>query len=493
MFKREGMHLNPSHSKPSSTQQKSCGGQRRRDTQFRSDRQPWRPSNRSASPGPSNKGASPGPSNRGANPTSALLAALAVLVVICLASVSSAVAQQDELDRVRSEQEQLRQEIRDASAQVDAAESRVAAARQRVNESQQLVDEAQQRADAATQVYGQIHADLHLLQDEANELEADIDEAEAEILGLHDDIEELAISRYIYAGQAPSLFDSEDVARQIFLDALAQFISQGNQDLIEDYRLALDDLEIRKQRLQELQELQARRDAEAQEAVESLNATFADLAEVSNSLRSDLNALNAELAGLESVLASLQASLPTLEQEETRLEAEIAAAKARALLEAERAKQAAASSSRATFTGEITIRSGPNWVCPVAGPFTHYKDWRAPRAYGGWHKGNDLFAPRGTPLVSTESGWVIHKFNSVGGNSVHITADSGNYYYYTHLDSYENVGPAGGHWLEAGTVVGYLGNTGNAITTPPHLHFEFHLGGKGNYVDPYPYVRSNCF
>ncbi len=112
MFKREGMHLNPSHSKPSSTQQKSCGGQRRRDTQFRSDRQPWRPSNRSASPGPSNKGASPGPSNRGANPTSALLAALAVLVVICLASVSSAVAQQDELDRVRSEQEQLRQEIR---------------------------------------------------------------------------------------------------------------------------------------------------------------------------------------------------------------------------------------------------------------------------------------------------------------------------------------------------------------------------------------------
>lgn len=431
--------------------------------------------------------------SRGARKTSVLLAVLGVLLAFSLSSISSAVAQQDELDTVRSQQEQLRLEISQASEQVDASEGRVNAARQRVNEARELVAEAQQRSDEATRVFGEIHADIHLLENEAAQLEADVAAAEAEILGLQDDIEDLAVSRYIYAGQAPSLFDSEDVAREIFLDALAQFISRGNQDQIDDYRVALDDLALRKERLVELQEMLAQREAEAQAAVESLNATHADLLEVNDALQSDLNILNTELVNLQNLLDRLQSRLPQLEREETRLEAEVAAAKARALLEAQRAQEAASSSSTATFTGGITIRSGPDWVCPVAGPFTHYRDWRAPRAYGGWHKGNDLFAPRRTPLVATESGWVIHKFNRVGGNSVHITADSGNYYYYTHLDSYDNVGPAGGHWLEAGTVVGYLGNTGNAITTPPHLHFEFHLGGKGNYVDPYPYIRSNCF
>lgn len=428
-----------------------------------------------------------------ARKTSVLLVALGALLALSLSSISAAVAQQDELDSVRSQQEQLRLEISQASAQVDASEARVNAARQRVNEARQLVAEAQQRADAATQVYGEIHADVHLLQDEATQLEADVAAAEAEILGLQDDIEDLAVSRYIYAGQSLSFFDNEDLAHQIFLDALAQFISLGNQDQIEEYRLALDNLAIRKERLAELQETLAQREAEALAAAESLNANYADLVEVNNALQSDLNVLNTELVNLQNLLGRLQSRLPELEREETRLEAEVAAAKARALLEAQRAQEAANSSSTATFTGGITIRSGPDWVCPVAGPFTHYRDWRAPRAYGGWHKGNDLFAPRGTPLVATESGWIVHKFNRVGGNSVHITADSGNYYYYTHLDSYENVGPAGGHWLEAGTVVGYLGNTGNAITTPPHLHFEFHQGGKGNYVDPYPYVRANCF
>lgn len=421
-----------------------------------------------------------------------LLSAIGILAVFCLTSSSSALAQQDQLDDIRSQQEQLRQEIDQASRQVDAAESRVLAARRRVNDTRRLLDDAQQKADAATQRYGEIHADTHLLQDQSDQMELDIAAAQTEILGLHDDIEELAVSRYIYGGQGPSLFDSQDVARQIFLDALAQFISQGNQATIDDFRTAIDDLALRQERLELLQARLAQREAEAQAAAESLNATYQDLAEVNDRLQADLDVLYGELAGVQSALDNLEAKLPALEREETRLEAEIAAAKARALLASQQA-QGSGGSSTATFTGSLTIRSGPNWVCPVAGPFTHYKDWRAPRAYGGWHKGNDLFAPRGTPLVSTESGWVVHKFNRVGGNSVHITADSGNYYYYTHLDSYDNTGPAGGHWLEAGTVVGYMGNTGNAITTPVHLHFEFHRGGRGNYVDPYPYVRANCF
>ena len=422
------------------------------------------------------------------------LAGLATLAVVCLFGASAAVAQQDQLDDVRSEQERLRQEIKEASADVDAAEVRVAAARKRVNESQRLVDAAQAKANQATQVYGELHADLHLLQDHATEMAASIAASEAEILGLHDEITELAVARYIHGGQAPSIFNSEDVSRQIFLDALAQHISQGNQDLIEDFRLILDDLALRQEQLVELQELTKQREAEAAAAAIELNATYDDMASIRNTLQGDLDSLNSELGGLQNLVGRLQSRLPALQAEETRLEAEIAAEKARALLAAQQqAASNSSSSSTARYNGQLLIRSGPNWVCPVAGPFTHYKDWRAPRAYGGWHKGNDLFGARGTPLVATESGWVVHKYNSVGGDSVHITADSGNYYYYTHLEGYANVGPPGGHWLEAGTLVGYMGNSGNARTTPVHLHFEFHQGGKGNYVNPYPYVRANCF
>jgi peptidoglycan LD-endopeptidase LytH len=129
-------------------------------------------------------------------------------------------------------------------------------------------------------------------------------------------------------------------------------------------------------------------------------------------------------------------------------------------------------------------------TCPVAGPVQFSDTFGAPRPDGRGHEGVDIFAPVGTPVLAPASGRVEHFDNSVGGLSYRLYGDDGTYYYGTHLSGYENVGT--GH-VEAGTVVGYVGKTGNAATTPPHLHWEIHPGGRGtSAVNPTEATESLC-
>jgi murein DD-endopeptidase MepM/ murein hydrolase activator NlpD len=100
-----------------------------------------------------------------------------------------------------------------------------------------------------------------------------------------------------------------------------------------------------------------------------------------------------------------------------------------------------------------------------------------------------MFNARNTPLVAVVDGAVKFSSNSLGGKSTHLYADNGVVYYYTHLEGYPS-GISSGQRVSKGTVVGYLGNSGNARYTSPHLHFEIRPGGKA--VNPYPTVRSAC-
>ena len=136
----------------------------------------------------------------------------------------------------------------------------------------------------------------------------------------------------------------------------------------------------------------------------------------------------------------------------------------------------------------LLTSTGGGIVCPLGGPFTHIDDFSAPRVYGGVHRANDLIAAQGTPVLAAASGSIDHRSSSVGGMSAHLKGDNGDYYFYTHLSGYENVGAG---YVTAGTVIGYVGMTGNAPI--PHLHFEIHSGGYGNYSNPYGPVRSACF
>lgn len=129
-------------------------------------------------------------------------------------------------------------------------------------------------------------------------------------------------------------------------------------------------------------------------------------------------------------------------------------------------------------------------LMPVQGASVlHMTDtWLAPRPGGRQHKGQDIFAPRGTPVRSATEGVVIHVGeNDLGGRVVFILGAGGRTYYYAHLDRHgEDLSV--GDVVTANTVIGYVGNTGNARTTPPHLHFA--IFGTDGAIDPLPLLRT---
>jgi murein DD-endopeptidase MepM/ murein hydrolase activator NlpD len=123
------------------------------------------------------------------------------------------------------------------------------------------------------------------------------------------------------------------------------------------------------------------------------------------------------------------------------------------------------------------------FVFPVGGKTTIGGPFGAFRADSGFHEGNDLFADFGTPVVAVADGVVANVGSlPISGNRLWVYADSGDQFFYAHLASFAPAAVNDRH-VEAGTILGYTGNTGDAEPTPPHLHFEIHPDG-GKAVDP---------
>lgn len=114
--------------------------------------------------------------------------------------------------------------------------------------------------------------------------------------------------------------------------------------------------------------------------------------------------------------------------------------------------------------------------------------WGADRDGGARrHEGIDIFAPRGTPALAATDGLITRTGETPLGGRVVWLADAahGEHLYYAHLDK-QLVSP--GQRVRAGDTLGLVGNTGNARTTVPHLHFGIYRGGRGA-VDPFPFVQ----
>lgn len=112
--------------------------------------------------------------------------------------------------------------------------------------------------------------------------------------------------------------------------------------------------------------------------------------------------------------------------------------------------------------------------------------WQAARSGGRKHEGIDIFAPRGTPVYSATEGIIMRVGeNRLGGQVVWVLGPGGQRHYYAHLDRFADV--ERGQRVRAGTIIGYVGTTGNARGTPPHLHYGIYEAGGA--INPYPLLR----
>ena len=128
---------------------------------------------------------------------------------------------------------------------------------------------------------------------------------------------------------------------------------------------------------------------------------------------------------------------------------------------------------------EAMILAGPPF--PVAGMARYTDDFLTPRLvpYPHLHQGTDVFADFGTPIVASGPGRVQSRDSApVGGLEMWVSGDDGVNYYYAHLLSFSDTARPG-EAVGPGTVLGYVGNTGDAAGGPPHLHFEIHPPWSG--------------
>ena len=313
------------------------------------------------------------------------------------------------------------------------------------------LDDARRQANALAAELAAAQSHLAELDDEVAALEARAAEGNARRLALEGALRDIAVDRFVWGSRPTIPLLTDDLHSAVRAEALARFVIGDNVDAVDEYRRAGSDVEL---------------------AVTALEETKRQASAAVDSYRRRMAAAEATLVRLQRL------------DEERRARDE--AARAAASRAVARRGTGAEPAPRAGV-GRTRVVLGGGWLCPVQGPRAFTNDWGQPRSGGRRHQGNDILSPRGTPVVASVAGTVRPHQSSLGGSSYYLRGEDGNTYFGTHLD---RLSGASGR-VEQGTVLGTVGNSGNAAGGPTHLHFEIHPGG-GGAVNPYPTLSLNC-
>ena len=331
---------------------------------------------------------------------------------------------------------------------------------------------AQRRANRAADELSKAEEAEAVANDTVANLEARVARVEERVAAVRGEVAQLAVRQYVQGTfRITRLLRMTDANEVVRAQQYASVVASTSTEALEQYRADKEDLRVEVAALEREQE---------------------DRAAVLEALRRrQANAVR-ELERLARLDEQARAA-----REEQQRRAEAAAAAAAAAAPASttppRADGAAAPATTAAppRPAPPTTQPAPaaptgNWVCPVRGPHAFSNDYGAPRGGGSSHMGNDILAPKGTPVVANVGGVVTQRNGAVSGLAYFLAGDDGNRYFGAHLDSFGASGR-----VSIGTVIGTVGNTGDASGGPPHLHFEMHPGGSG-YTNPYSTLTKYC-
>jgi murein DD-endopeptidase MepM/ murein hydrolase activator NlpD len=368
------------------------------------------------------------------------------------------------------------------AAAAEASSPDLATVRAQVAAATERVSAARAKADEASAAYFAAEGQSEDLADAVVRLQDQLDVARGQLDGIVTQLREFAVQEYTRRADLPTAAalaggNLNDIVASL---AYAGAIGGRKRDVLDDYRRAAANLDA------------TAKQADARKAEQ--DKVVADRDAKNRVAQTELAKLQTEQAALAAVLAPLEAGerARLAEEARQRLAAEAAkreaarqaAAEAKRLADEAKRRQAAEDAARAPVPGTTPRSVDGAFTCPLQG--SSFTDtWGQARAAGRSHKGTDMTAPTGTPVYAPVGGTVTDTFDAAGGQAFNLAGDDGNFYYGAHLSRF---GAAGR--VSAGTVVGYVGMTGNASI--PHLHFEIHLGGRGNPVNPYATLIKYC-
>ena len=368
-----------------------------------------------------------------------------LLIVALLAVVPIGASAQTERDVDRAED------------QVERAQDATSAAYTKWKAAQDELEEALLELDKVTSQLDNLIYTIGLLESKISTYEGDVE-------GLKATAQELVLEAYTSGGRGLVTAAFEAGSIQDLLTSQQLMDRAASRDIADLDRLQAVSREMDRLKLELI-------DNKAE--VEVLEARAAELVDRQAALSQEAkDAYN-------SASAAEQRAIDNLAKERRELQAAIALKKAR---------DVAAANNKSGSAAGLPPAATPGFYCPVQGGASFIDSWGFPRSGGRRHKGVDMFNARNTPLVAVVDGRVKFSSNSLGGLSTHLYA-GGTTYYYTHLEKHPtNI--SSGQNVKAGTVIGYLGNSGNARYTSPHLHFEIRPNNVA--INPYPTVRHYC-